>query len=186
MHFYLHPILIFLGVMFSVSLTQLEPRSAGTLNKRIVIVVDASCSMEADENFSRALTGTRMILEQPTDDMEVAVIAFGMEAIRYPTNGFLKLPSLDAVEALTKACVEAPVNSAGTNVRRAMKRALTEPKDVSIVLVSDGDFVQGDGDQVMKQVGKRPIMCLLTDKSQVMQRIGRESGGGAWLLQSDP
>lgn len=180
----MHPAI--LGLMTAILIQGLAPRTAGPLTDKIVIVVDASCSMEADDNFEAALAGVRMLLEQPTDAMQVAVMPFGVESARYPTKGFVKLPDAEAVKELTAFCASKPVSGAATNVTKALRRALTEPKDVSIVLVSDGEFVQGDDGILVKLAGMRPVMTLTTQESQAMVRLGRESGGGAWLIKENP
>lgn len=157
----------------------------GGLEKRVVLVIDKSGSM--DGSLGRALGAYRMIAEQPTDDMELAVYVFGVNYRRYPTSGFLKLPDAHALKKCGDAVAGLNPGKTATNVVPVMISALSEPGPCSVVLVSDGEFSSGDNDKIVAyaQVKNRSVMCLaVTEDPATMEDIGRRTGGGAWQIKN--
>lgn len=120
------------------------------MTRRMLFVVDRSGSMHGD-HFHRALNAVSQLLETPTDDLEVGVIAFNDATIRWPGRpeperakpvppGWASLPSEEAVSAANRWLEELGAGG-DTLIMPALRDALAEPrKELSVVLVTDGLF----------------------------------------------
>lgn len=131
---------------------ELEVAPSVPITRRVLFVVDRSGSMHGD-HFSRALAAVRDLSEHPTDDLEVAVIAFNDVATRWPGKpenggrnernvpaGWAALPSDTAVDEAEAWLAELGAGG-DTLVIPALRAALAEQRDeLSVVLVSDGLF----------------------------------------------
>lgn len=175
-----------------------------TLTQRIILVIDVSGSMKSEGRISRALQVVQHIMENPTDDLEVAVVTFNTIAERWPgipepdardpvPPGWARLPSADALLS-AQAFVESRY-AGGTDPVEAITLAISEPRDdVSVVFITDGVF---DGQACVAAVrlaqglrlvsGRQPAPVLVygvgsgAEKRPHMEVIGREGGGGFWV-----
>lgn len=116
------------------------------LTRRIMIVMDNSGSMSG-QKFGHALDAITAIMSQPTDEMEIALIAFNTAPSRWPgipeddlQPEWARLPSADAVK-LIEAWLRRCGVGGNTRVCTAIALALAEPVDeMSIILITDGRF----------------------------------------------
>ncbi|MCO5167674.1 MAG: VWA domain-containing protein [Planctomycetes bacterium] len=178
-----------------------EVEPSARITRRVLFVVDRSGSMHGD-HFSRALDAVRSMLEQSTDELEFALLAFNDVPTRWPgvpetdrprpvPPGWAALPS---DTALTKANGWLEEMGAGgdTLIIPALRAALVEPRDdLSVVLVTDGLFGRERTDDIMGTIanlqeqrerdghGRAVIACYGLGPSQkILARIGEVGGGG--------
>ena len=179
-----------------------EPQAR--LTKRVVFVVDVSGSMRGDK-LGAACTAVMTALQQPVDEMEIAVIAFNDQPRRWPgipeegerkvPKGWAALPSQDAVKAAEKFLGELGAGG-DTQVSPALREGLAEPRDdLSLVLVSDGIFQRESPDEVMaafesgqkqreeRELGRAVLMVYgVGSESGVLRRLA-EGGRGGYLRE---
>lgn len=184
-----------------------EVDPATPITQRVLFVVDRSGSMHGD-HFSRALAAVRELAEHPTDDLEVAVIAFNDTATRWPgkpeqgqrkvPQGWAALPSETAVGE-AEAWLAALGAGGDTLVLPALRAALAEARDgLSVVLVSDGLFGRERTDEIMKAIADlqaarekaghgRAVIGVygLGACQKVLVLIG-ETGGGGYVREDVP
>jgi Mg-chelatase subunit ChlD len=196
-----------LPLFAAVQLTiEVEPQAR--ITRRVLFVVDRSGSMHGD-HFGRALNAVRGMLEQSTDDLEVAVLAFNDGATRWPGRpepdrarpvpaGWAALPSDDAVDA-ANAWLEQLGAGGDTLIIPALKEALAEPReDLSVVLVTDGLFGRERTDDIMGLIaarqqereqrgwGRAVVACYGLGSSQrILARIG-DVGLGGYIREELP
>ncbi len=186
---------------------QVEVAPTAPITRRVLFVVDRSGSMHGD-HFSRALRAVRDLIEHPTDDLEVALIAFNDGAIRWPGKpeeaprnvpaGWAALPS-DTVVAEAEGWLEALGAGGDTLVIPALRAALGERRaELSIVLVSDGLFGRERTDDILGVISgaqaEREAAGLghaivavygLGPNQKVLCRIG-EVGRGGYIREDVP
>lgn len=183
-----------------------EPQAR--LTKRVLFVVDVSGSMRGDK-LGAACAAVLSALQQPVDEMEIAVIAFNDQPRRWPgipeeaeagqgraiPKGWAGLPSQEAVQAAEKFLGELGAGG-DTQVIPALREALAEPRDeLSLVLVSDGIFQREAPDDVLaaleagqnerdeRELGRAVLMVYgVGSESGVLRRLG-ESGRGGYLRE---
>ncbi len=128
----------------------------------IIVAVDRSRSTElvpnVQERLDRELTAARTSMS-PTD--RLGIVAFGANAV-------VRLPPLERASSATPSL--APVVRDGTDLERALRRALAElPADATgkIVLLSDGVATRGDAsDAVAAAVAAEiPIDVVVLDQA---------------------
>lgn len=176
--------LAFLVLLTSVaSAQQLTPVQPGRerMTSRVVFVVDTSGSMKTD--FGRALSAFNMISQQPVDQLEIAVIAFDDGVYRWPGldgSGWAKLPDLKAVTAANAWLQQLPKLN-GTKIVPALEKAFkVKKRGVTVVVISDGQFIQENKDDMEKIEKKRkgPVMCLgVGDVWEGCLKVLSKSGG---------
>ena len=176
----------------------------GRLTKRVILVLDVSGSMRAENRIGRAIQVLKHVMRQPVDDLEVAVITFSSNMERWVgvpepkadppvPYGWARLPSATALRA-AEMWVATRVSS-GTEPNDALKAAIKEARDeVSIVFITDGDFA-GDScveafreaQKVRKAAGRAEAPVLVygvgtgADKRDCLATIGKEGGIGFWV-----
>lgn len=179
-------------------ITVVEPQAR--LTKRIMFVVDVSGSMRGDK-LGAACAAVTGALQQPVDEMEIAVIAFNDQPRRWPgipedgerrvPAGWAALPSQDAVREAEKFL--AGLGAEGnTLVVPALQAALAEErKELSLVLVSDGIFQQESEDEVAdaleagqkkreeRELGRAVLLVYgVGSEAGVLRRLGTAGRGG--------
>ena len=186
--------------------TVVEPTER--LSKRILFVVDVSGSMQGDK-FAAACQAVTQALQQPVDELEIAVLAFNDTTSRWKgvpeaaregrhavPEGWAALPSQEAVEQASAFLLEAGADG-DTLVIPALEAALKEGrKELSIVLVTDGIFQRETGDEVLAafEAGQRrreerglgPALLMVYgvgSEADVLSRLGR-AGKGGYLRES--
>lgn len=174
------------------------------ITKNIMFVVDTSGSMGSEGRLGDALGAVSMIMEQPTDDMQIACLAFNDAVSRWPgyrtkgdvrlDAGWARMPSNVAIHK-ARAWLAAFQASGMTNVEQAIKTALEETKrDLTIVLVTDGDFPEDrlmriarrwQTRRVEQKLGRAVIMVWgvgsEASKSQAAASLANFGGGGLWI-----
>lgn len=180
-----------------------EPQAR--LTKRVLFVVDVSGSMRGDK-LGAACAAVLSALQQPVDEMEIAVIAFNDQPRRWPgipeeaegrsiPKGWAGLPSQEAVQAAEKFLGELGAGG-DTQVIPALREGLAEPRaELSLVLVSDGIFQREAPDDVLaaleagqkerdeRELGRAVLMVYgVGSESGVLRRLG-ESGRGGYLRE---
>lgn len=177
------------------------------ITRRVLFVVDRSGSMHGD-HFSRALAAVRDMIEHPTDDLEVALIAFNDAAIRWPGKpeegrrnvpaGWAALPS-DTAVGEAEAWLEALGAGGDTLVIPALRAAMGERRqELSVVLVSDGLFGRERTDDILGVITNaqaereaaglgRAVVAVygLGPSQKVLCRIG-EMGHGGYIREEVP
>jgi Mg-chelatase subunit ChlD len=177
------------------------------ITQRVLFVVDRSGSMHGD-HFTRALVAVRGLIEHPTDDLEVAVIAFNDTAVRWPgkpesgprevPQGWAALPS-DTAVGEAEAWLEELGAGGDTLVIPALRAALSEARSgMSVVLVTDGLFGRERTDEVLQTIaglqaerekaghGRAVIGVYgLGGCQKVLMQIG-EAGGGGYVREEVP
>lgn len=179
-------------------------KGSGHLTQRIILVLDVSGSMRSENRIGRVLQVVRHVMEQPADDLEVAVIAFSSWQERWPgvpepeakppvPFGWARLPSATALES-ARGWV-ATRRSGGTEPNDALKAAIMEAREkTSVVFVTDGDF---DGDSCVEAFrnaqkdreaagfGKAPVLVYGVgtgaSEHKHLATIGKEGGVGFWV-----
>lgn len=186
---------------------EVEPQAR--ITRRVLFVVDRSGSMHGD-HFSRALVAVRGMLEQSTDELEVALLAFNDATTRWPGRpepdrakpvppGWAALPSDEAV-AEANAWLHKLGAGGDTLILPALKDALAEPREeLSVVLVTDGLFGRERTDDIMGLIaarqgereklglGRAVIACYgLGSTQRILARIGDVGAGGYIREQLTP
>lgn len=131
------------------------------ISQHIMFVVDTSGSMKGDK-FVKAIKAVVKISEQPTDELQIAAIAFTGTTSRWKglpekgvPQGWAQLPSMIAVQKAESFLVGRGAQG-DTLVTPALKLALSERrKDLTIVLVTDGDFFGESDESILKMVKER-------------------------------
>lgn len=143
--------------MAPVVVLKMEVDAQAPITQRILFLVDRSGSMQGD-HFTRALTAFKQIAETPIDDLQIGVIAFNDEVIRWPGRpeegvppGWARLPS-SAAEA-AQNWLSALGAGGDTLVAPALTAALEERRpNLSIILVSDGLLGRERTDDIMRLI----------------------------------
>lgn len=186
----------------------LEVEPATPLTRRLMFVVDRSGSMHGD-HFDRALRAVREMFEHPTDDLEVAVLAFNDGTTRWPGRpelerrrpvppGWASLPSEESVAAANRWLADLGAGG-DTLIIPALSVALSEPRDeLSVVLVTDGLFGRERTDDIMgliaakqeererRGLGRAVIACYgLGPTQRILARVA-EVGGGGYVREEVP
>ncbi len=197
-------------VMASSLITVVPPTTR--LTKRIVFLVDVSGSM-AGLKFDRACGAVLEIAGQPVDEMEMAVFAFDNTPTRWPgipeprdleqgikgiPKGWAALPSQVAMNKSSR-WLSGISPDGGTLVIPALLAALAEErKELSIVLITDGQFYQERTDTILaavetaqrareaKGLGRAVILAYgVAGESTALQKLA-EVGGGGFYKRSVP
>lgn len=141
---------LFVGIPLCAVEVNIEVDAQLPMTRRMLFVVDRSGSMHGD-HFHRALNAVTALLEHPTDDLEVGVIAFNDATLRWPGKpepdrakpvppGWASLPSEEAITSANRWLEELGAGG-DTLIMPALRDALGEQrKELSIVLVTDGLF----------------------------------------------
>tara|TARA_R100001244_G_scaffold25113_2_gene25365 strand:+ start:27971 stop:28723 length:753 start_codon:yes stop_codon:yes gene_type:complete len=114
--------------------------------KHVLFIYDCSGSMSRNK-LDRAFTAFAMIAKQPIDEMEIALIAFDDQVLRWPgvaeegiPKGWAGMPSQVAFKKAHK-WLDGLDLGGGTSVLPALKQAFEEKRErISIVVISDGGF----------------------------------------------
>ena len=183
-------VLITSGVMAAELVTVVRGQSR--VSKHILFVVDVSGSMYG-RAFTRAVSSVRSLAGQPTDEMQVGVIAFADTAVRWsPTkhSTWAKLPDKKALVAVENFLYQQGPGG-GTKVVPALELALQDPKpQLTVVLVTDGIFSEPDADvlkavekeqkqRVKKKRGRALIAVLgVGSKQAILEKLGKTGKGG--------
>lgn len=179
-------------------------KGEGHLTQRIILVLDVSGSMRNENRIGRVLQVVRHVMEQPADDLEVAVITFSSWQERWPgipepeakppvPFGWARLPSATAL-ASAQTWV-ATRRTAGTEPNDALRAAITEAREkTSVVFVTDGDFDgascveafrKAQKDRQASGLGEAPVLVYGVgtgaDKHEHLATIGKEGGVGFWV-----
>lgn len=189
---------------------QVEVAPSAPITRRVLFVVDRSGSMHGD-HFSRALAAVRVLVEHPTDDLEVALIAFNDAAIRWPGKpesggrnersippGWAALPSESAVDEAEAWLADLGAGG-DTLVIPALRAALAEQRhELSVILVSDGLFGRERTDDVLSAIanaqaergraGLAPAVIGvygLGTRQKVLTQIA-EAGAGGYVREDVP
>lgn len=158
--------------------------------KRQVYVMDVSGSMSG-KPFDKALTALAAVAAQPTDDMEISVIAFESQVARWP-RGWVQLPDAEAVDAAT-AWLSEQGSGGNTFVVPALEAALKEKRtELTVVLVTDGIFNEDDSvvlEAVRKaqeqrvEYGRAIVAVLGVGKAKPVLRMLAEEGKGGYFRE---
>ena len=197
-------------VMASSLVTVVSPTTR--LTKRIVFLVDVSGSM-AGLKFDRACGAVLEIAGQPVDEMEIAVFAFDNTPTRWPgipeakdlekgikgiPKGWAALPSQEAINT-SSHWLGGISPDGGTLVIPPLLAALAEErKELSIVLITDGQFYQERTDSILaavekaqkarvaKGLGRAVILAYgVAGESIALQKLA-EAGGGGFFKRAVP
>lgn len=158
-----------------------------------MFVVDRSGSMNGD-NFTNALAAVRRTIEAPTDDLEIAVVAFNDAAIRWPgrpggkvPQGWASLPSSETPKA-AMAWLRGLGSGGDTLVIPALKAAFADQRpNMTIVIVSDGLFGRERTTDVLAAIAawqaareSKAVIAVygVGDKAEVLCEIARVGLGG--------
>lgn len=136
---------LILLVSLFLSLREVTPVQ-GVVTNRILFVVDVSGSMRTGPYLDEALASLRTIADVPTDDLQIAVLAFNKDLYRWAgkpgpgiQDGWASLPDSEALSA-----VSAWLSGMGTGdtvVAPALSAAFREDmRNLTIVLLTDGRF----------------------------------------------
>lgn len=181
------------------------------ISKRVLLVVDVSYSMRV--HVRTVMRFVRTILKQPLDEAEFGVITFDHGFSRWPgipesdgprpvPYGWARLPSEEAVD-LAEKWTRSTSRGGGTFPASAVALALGEARTgLSIVLVTDGEFVYGpvkeaiEAGQARRKEGGLGEAVIATfalvphergrwvDDLKDVAKIGR---GGLWMpLEREP
>ncbi len=151
---------------------QVVPASV-RLTKRLIFVVDVSGSMANGDRFAQAIGSVLLILGHKSDEQEIAAITFCGRETRWA--GKPECVPHRKNEACTKRCVPAnwaPVfpktvqsmvkwlrshpRSGMTTPNAALTKALLEPRDqLTVILVSDGEFDEATALKAVKKAQKK-------------------------------
>ena len=120
--------------------------------KNFLMIVDKSGSMSGDD-VTQAFSAFRMISQQPVDEMQLGVIAFGDNVERWQgipepkaakpvPRGWAAMPSQIAVRRAHKFLKDANINGAATKIMLALNLLKNETrKDAfDVIIISDGIF----------------------------------------------
>lgn len=174
------------------------------LQKRVMLIVDVSGSMISSHTncVAEALGNVGMIVNQPVDEMDLALIVFNSNTRRWPgvpepgtKKGWAKLPS---VEAGNKArdFVQNAFEDSGTYFAPAFKLALEEQSsDFTIVVITDGTNafeseativrVTAEAQTLREAAGLEAIPIWIIDtnstKNEWAVTLAKTYGGGYWI-----
>ena len=117
------------------------------VSKNVLFVVDGSGSMEG-ARFSEAVAFVCSTSRQPVDEMNIAVVKFGDDAVRWKgipeegvPEGWAALPSEEAPRKAEEFIKHAEVDENRTNPLAGLVLAFNDPaEDLTIILVSDCVF----------------------------------------------
>lgn len=183
--------------------TVVEPTKR--LTSRIVLVVDVSGSMKG-RRIEQALAAVHEVMNQPLDDLEIALIVFSEGMRRWPgyrgpedkdlPDGWGRLPSADTLRE-AQQWLGAQPSSGGTDPRAALASAVNDPRDdLSVILITDGDFnehsqlvvglVQG-AQKARGSIGLAPAVVMVygvgesAGKMPWMVGLAEDGGGGLFV-----
>ncbi len=176
------------------------------LTSRVVLVVDVSGSMQA-RPLAQALDVVSSLLEQPLDELEVAIWAFAAHATRWPGHrgpqdgdlpaGWGRLPSPETLEA-AQSWLRGKGGHGSTNPLDAMAAAVSENREkISVVLITDGEFdvdhkvvlpeIVRNAQTARQAAGHDPAVVMVfgvgrqAKKMDWLRVIGQEGGGGFFV-----
>lgn len=175
------------------------------LTSKILFLIDVSGSMKG-EPLGRALGMVAEVVEQPLDDLEIGIISFADATNRWPgyrgpkdedlPDGWGRLPSAQTL-ASAKAWIQSWRGGGGTDPLGAIATAINENrKDLSVVLVTDGDFPAETALAAFRGslkareaagLGRVVFMVLgvgsASPKQSHMVDMAREGGGGYFIQE---
>lgn len=126
------------------------------ITKDLFFVLDKSCSMSG--RLNKAIDATLEIACQETDELNIAVLAFSQDTVRWPGKpktepdggppaGWATMPSKETRTALSD-WLNALQSRGTTPVLPALQEALaaTAPKNkkLTVILISDGGFAENE------------------------------------------
>ena len=133
------------------------------LTKNFLMIVDQSGSMMGDD-ITQAFTAFRVISEQPVDEMQLGVIAFGENAARWKglpkpkaakpvPPGWAGLPSLDAVKKAHEFLDKVEIDGGGTDLMLALDFLKSEKREdpFDVIVITDGGF-DGTTAEIIKKI----------------------------------
>jgi len=199
-------ILLGLAVLFGLAelVTVVGPETK--LTKRVMFVVDVSGSMRGDK-FSAALAAVEKISDQPSDELEIAVLAFNASPSRWegiPEQGKVPIGWAALPSAVAPKVAQAFLCRLGadgdTLVIPALKQALNEQRsDLSIILVTDGIFQQESEDQILaafeegqkareeQKLGRAVLYTYgVGAEAAILKKLAEVSRGGYFHEKPDP
>ena len=176
------------------------------LTKRVMLVMDCSGSMVTSDNVvAKALEQLSQMLNQPVDDMEIAVICFNDSTTRWagvPEDGlkanWARLPSVTATKDAFDFVAQSYVSGSATYFVQALQKAIAEPvADMTIVIITDGLNTHETEDEIVKQVrlaqtarakanlGAAPIWAIDADAEadKWLKELAEAYGGGYWVCE---
>jgi len=167
------------------------------LSARMIVLVDTSSSMSP--YWYTAINAARSIADQPTDEMELGVIAFNVRATRWPgiedgtPRGWCRLPSALASDGPQgwRTWLFRQVPGGGTRLDLALEAAMTDRLDgVSLVVVTDGRCPTVEaglqaGRAFREAEGLDPVIISVLlvaglDPPENMRTLAREGRGGLY------
>ncbi len=176
--------------------------AAGPLSSRVVFLVDASGSMTPGR-VAEAIRACLLILETPTDSLEVRVLAFrgvvhvwpGLGGEGVPA-GWTALPHGDALGAVS-AWLGGLGGNGTTAAAPALRQALLTPRaKLSVVLITDGEFTlapvlstlkAGQAARVKAGHGRAHLLVWGVGagarESAALKALGKAGGGGLWVYR---
>ena len=177
----------------------LEQILAGSLHltRDVVLIVDVSGSMAWGNRFGKALDAVQRIAGASTDELNVCAYAFNDSAYQWSRNGknWANLPDANAVRSLM-SWLKSMETSGETNPSHALRRALRQPRGVSLVVISDGGFdaeisgivhERGQAKRVKRGDGRAPLLVLGVgagaEREPALMRLAKEGRGGFWVLR---
>lgn len=111
------------------------------LTKKIVVVVDGSGSMWS--HFDEAVRVATGLASQASDEYEINVVLFGDTAMTWPF-GWVKMPDLEnsrKVMVWLSTWKDTPWATTRADLGMATAYKLGPPEEVSVILVTDGEFM---------------------------------------------
>lgn len=187
--------LLLTGVVFAELVTVVQ--SSSRFSKHLLFVCDVSGSMYG-RPFSKALTTFKALASQPTDELEIGLIAFADKPVRWlpaKKTTWAKLPNAKAVKK-AGSWLKTQGPGGGTKVIPALKLALADKKKkLTVVLVTDGIFNETDAtvlkavetaqkDREKNKLGRALIAILgVGSKQKVLTQLGKTGKGGYYRTQ---
>ncbi len=187
-------IIILLAPMQFVTVVPQTKRHAN----RIVLLVDVSGSMSI--HIPDLMAASKLILRQPTDAAEIAVVAWRSkpQAYKTPSGGlWIKLPDFDQVRK-AEAWLRQQKPDGGTYIIPALELALAlDKKQLSVVVITDGIWSEIDAAVMdsteelqrrrLKRGHARAVIGVLAvckqKKDSVSARLGGKHGGGCYYIK---
>jgi len=114
--------------------------------KNVLLLVDISASMNSQGKIKKAVSALHFVSEQPTDELNLAIIAFNKQFYRWPgfakagekPDGWASLPSKHAVDA-AESWLNSLETGHSTKGLLPLIAALGEERDdLTIIFVTDG------------------------------------------------
>ena len=122
------------------------------ITKNIRFVVDVSGSM-SDKRLTAAISTVLSLAEQPIDELQIALITFDTDhqtwigkpdpdAYRPVPPGWAQLPDPELVgdNGALAVFIRGNLKTGGTNPQSAIREAIDDRKDLTVVVITDGEF----------------------------------------------